>query len=165
MPSNPKHYLDENGLLYYDGIVQDRLDEKADESDVPTTVAELTDSGDYALKTDLTTKADISDIPTTVAELSDSSNYALKTDLVGGVTYKGTVASYSNLPQSGMAVGDMWNITNADSTHGIEAGDNVIWSGSAWDVQRGTIDMSGYYNSSNFLPITNAEIDELLSEL
>lgn len=176
MPNEPLHYVDDNGLLYYDSIVKERLAGKADESDIPTAVSELQNDSGYQTNAIETVKVngsaltpsnkavDVS-VPTTVAQLSDASDYAKKTDLVGGVVYKGTVQSYSNLPVSGQAVGDMYNVATADSTHGISAGDNVIWNGSDWDVQRGTIDMSGYYNSSNFQPLSNQEIDDLLAEI
>ena len=63
--------------------------------------------------------------------------------MVAAVKYKGTVASYANLPFSGQEIGDMYNITNADTTHQIKAGDNVVWTGSEWDNYGGTVDLSG----------------------
>lgn len=62
--------------------------------------------------------------------------------------YKGTVANYSNLPSTNLEIGDGYNITNADSTHGIAAGDNVVWNGTGWDNHRGEIDLSGYVTDS-----------------
>lgn len=58
--------------------------------------------------------------------------------------YKGTVNNYSDLPSTDLEIGDGYNIVNADSTHGIAAGDNVVWNGTAWDNHRGDIDLSGY---------------------
>ena len=63
--------------------------------------------------------------------------------MVAAVKYKGSVASYANLPFSGQEVGDMYNITNADAMHQIKAGDNVVWTGSEWDNYGGTVDLSG----------------------
>lgn len=74
---------------------------------------------------------------------ADLTDYARKQDLVAAVKYKGTVASYANLPFSGQEVGDMYNITNADTTHQIKAGDNVVWTGTEWDNYGGTVDLSG----------------------
>lgn len=104
-------------------------------------------------------------VPTTVAQLSDASDYAKKTDLVGGVKYMGTVQTYANLPSTGQANGDMYNVATADTTHGIAAGDNVIWNSteSAWDIQRGDIDLSGFVEESELVAITNAEIDAIVS--
>ena len=48
-------------------------------------------------------------IPTTVASLSDAGNYALKTDLTNVYTYKGSVASVDKLPSSATK-GDVYNV-------------------------------------------------------
>lgn len=81
--------------------------------------------------------------------------------LTSAVRYMGTKASYSALPTSDNKTGDMWNITAADSAHGIKAGDNVVWNGSGWDVQSGTVDLSGCVQNAD--AITNAEIDTIVA--
>ena len=58
--------------------------------------------------------------------------------------YKGTVQTYSNLPNNNLTIGDVYNIEEADPTHNIKPGDNVAWNGTGWDVLAGTIDLSGY---------------------
>lgn len=58
--------------------------------------------------------------------------------------YKGSKDTYDDLPTEGNIVGDVWNITTADATHGIKAGDNVAWNGTGWDVLGGAVDLSGY---------------------
>lgn len=65
--------------------------------------------------------------------------------------YKGSVATYANLPTTGQKVGDVWNIETADPDHGIKAGDNVAWDGTQWDTLGGNHDLSGYaqLNSAN----------------
>lgn len=50
--------------------------------------------------------------------------------------YKGSVASYSDLPSTGLTIGDVYNVE--------DTGDNYAWNGSAWDKLAGTIDLSGY---------------------
>ncbi len=57
--------------------------------------------------------------------------------------YKGTVETYDDLPTENNT-GDVWNVQKADKTHGIKAGDNVAWTGEAWDNLGGTCDMSEY---------------------
>lgn len=74
------------------------------------------------------------------------------------LTYKGTKTTYSALPTTGNKIGDVWNITESDSTHGIHAGDNVAWNGNAWDVLSGAIDLSGYILATDIRPMTNDEI-------
>ena len=61
--------------------------------------------------------------------------------------YKGSVQNYSNLPTTGLTVGDVYDIKNADSTHGIKAGDNVAWNGTTWDVLSGIVDLSEINNN------------------
>lgn len=58
--------------------------------------------------------------------------------------YKGSVVDYAHLPSSDLTIGDVYNIETADSTHGINAGDNVAWTGTDWDKLAGTVDLSGY---------------------
>lgn len=97
--------------------------------------------------------------------VNDLANYYKKSEtytqseidgmLTGAFHYKGTVATYADLPAS-PEVGDVYNIETADSTHGIKAGDNVAWNGTAWDVLSGTMDLSAYY--------TSAQVDGLLDD-
>lgn len=58
--------------------------------------------------------------------------------------YKGSVDNYSDLPTENNQVGDVYNIVNADPTHDIKSGDNVAWTGTAWDKLGGDIDLSNY---------------------
>ena len=70
--------------------------------------------------------------------------------------YKGTVAKTSNLPTADIATGDVYNITdacaaNTDVTPNlpkVNAGDNVAWNGTGWDVLAGTVDLSSYTTKS-----------------
>lgn len=69
--------------------------------------------------------------------------------LTSAVKYRGSVASFSALPTSGQSVGDMYNVKAAGGTDAsgtaVKAGDNVVWNGSGWDDQAGTVDLSNYY--------------------
>lgn len=72
--------------------------------------------------------------------------------LTSAVKYRGSVASFSALPTSGQSTGDMYNIKAAGGTDAngtaIRAGDNVVWNGSGWDDQAGTVDLSNYYTKN-----------------
>lgn len=57
--------------------------------------------------------------------------------------YKGSLASYGDLPTDA-EVGDVYNVAKADTEHGIDAGDNVAWTGTDWDVLAGNVDLSDY---------------------
>ncbi len=83
-------------------------------------------------------------LPTTNAVLDYLKNYAKKDEISKVYKYKGTKTNYSELTTSGNTIGDVWNITNADATNGIKAGDNVVWDGNKWDNLSGTVDLSNY---------------------
>lgn len=87
--------------------------------------------------------SDLSDFESEVAD-----TYATKDSVASAFLYKGTKANYADLPASGNKTGDVWNITNADPTHDVKAGDNVVWNGSAWDVLSGVMDLSNYFNKT-----------------
>ena len=72
--------------------------------------------------------------------------------------YKGSVETYADLPTSGQQVGDVYNVKQADPDHNIEAGDNVAWDGTTWDILAGNTDLSGYaqLNSANTFTAMNA---------
>lgn len=78
--------------------------------------------------------------------------YAKKTDVTGTYKYKGSVASAANLPSTGQAVGDVYNIESS-STYG-SAGTNVAWNGTEWDSLGGVFQIEA---------ITNGEIDTIVA--
>lgn len=80
----------------------------------------------------------------------DLSVYALRSELSTIYRYKGSVDTYSQLPVASQVVGDVYNIATDDSSHGIKAGDNVVWNGTYWD------NLSGYVDLSPYLTIENA---------
>lgn len=75
--------------------------------------------------------------------------------------YKGSKDTYADLPTTGNKKGDVWNIVNADAAHGVNAGDNVAWNGTAWDVLAGTVDLSAYMLAADLVAITNTELDDI----
>ena len=122
----------------------------------------------------LATKADIDGTTTTLTKRIDTVANNLATHKADfnnphkvtakqlGLTtvyqYKGSVATYANLPTTGQKVGDVWNVETADPDHGIKAGDNVAWDGTRWDILGGNHDLSGYaqLNSANTFTASNA---------
>ena len=71
--------------------------------------------------------------------------------------YKGSKDTYAELPTEDNTVGDVWNITTADATHGIKAGDNVAWNGTGWDILGGAVDLSGYATKTDL----NDKVDKV----
>ena len=60
----------------------------------------------------------------------------------GGLKWKGD-CTFAQIPTTGMAVGDMWNITDAFTTDArfkegagklVNAGTNIAWDGTYWDI-------------------------------
>ena len=96
----------------------------------------------------------------------DLSSYALKSDVTGAMHIKGTVTSYADLPES-PEDGDAYSVTTADPTHGIEAGEIVMWTGTEWVDMGGTIDLSAYLTSESAAETyqTKQSLDNDVSEL
>lgn len=57
-------------------------------------------------------------VPTTVASLTDAGEYAKKSEIANVYKYKGSVANYAALPGSGNEVGDVWNVEDTDMNYG-----------------------------------------------
>ena len=77
----------------------------------------------------------------------DLSVYALKSEISTIYRYKGTVDTYDQLPVASQVVGDAYNVATDDKSHGIKAGDNVVWNGTYWDNLSGYVDLSPYLTS------------------
>lgn len=120
----------------------------------PVEVSEWTAWVEYAVKTDLdSTTTELTARITTVAnnlathEANYNNPHKVTAEQLGLTTvyqYKGSVATYADLPTSGQKIGDVYNIETADPDHGIKAGDNVAWDGTQWDILGGNHDLSGY---------------------
>lgn len=100
--------------------------------------------------------------------------YAKKADITTVYKYRGSVNTYADLPVNGKAVGDVYNVVTADASHGIKAGDNVVWNGNTWDNLSGVVDLSAYikaadadkkYMQLNDFPLsTDEEITAIVNE-
>lgn len=99
-------------------------------------------------------KADKSEIPDVSAfitkEVNDLTYYYLsnqvytKTEVDNKVSsiykYKGSVATYQDLPSQNNVIGDTYNVEEDDS--------NYSWTGSSWDKLGGNVDLSDYYTKT-----------------
>ena len=65
--------------------------------------------------------------------------------------YKGTVATYSDLPSTGLTIGDVYNVE--------EDGSNYAWNGTIWDKLGGDVDLSGYYNKTQTDTLLAGKVD------
>lgn len=100
----------------------------------------------------------------------DLSNYVTKDQLTSIYTYKGSKATYEELPAEGNLVGDVWNVESEvvlggelDSKKYL-AGTNWVWNGSAWDALAGAIDLSGYVTKTE-MNIAHEGITNSITEL
>ena len=55
--------------------------------------------------------------------------------------FKGSVATYNDLPTEDLTIGDVYNVT--------DTGDNYAWTGTTWDKLAGDIDLSAYATTAN----------------
>lgn len=92
-----------------------------------------------------------------------NTTYAKKSDISNVYKFKGTKTNYADLPTTGVVTGEVWNITNADAEHGIKAGDNVAWNGTAWDNLSGVTDLSAYATTSTTDAIS-ADVKKLMDK-
>ena len=148
------------------GAIYNRFGQIVENSD-PATVSSWSEWYKLATKADIDgTTTDLTKKITTVAnnlathEADFNNPHKVTAEQLGLTTvyqYKGSVATYANLPTTGQKVGDVWNIETADPDHGIKAGDNVAWDGAQWDTLGGNHDLSGYaqLNSANTFTAAN----------
>lgn len=135
------------------GAIYNRFGQIVENSD-PATVSSWSEWYKLATKADIDgTTTDLTEKITTVAnnlathEADFSNPHKVTAEQLGLTTvyqYKGSVATYADLPTTGQKVGDVWNVETADPDHGIKAGDNVAWDGAQWDILGGNHDLSGY---------------------
>ena len=148
------------------GAIYNRFGQIVENSD-PATVSSWSEWYKLATKADIdgTTTALTKRINTVANNLAtheaDFNNpHKVTAEQLGLTTvyqYKGSVATYADLPTTGQKVGDVWNVETADPDHGIKAGDNVAWDGAQWDTLGGNHDLSGYaqLNSANTFTALN----------
>jgi hypothetical protein len=148
------------------GAIYNRFGQIVKNSD-PATVSSWSEWYKLATKADIDgTTTNLTEKITTVAnnlathEADFNNPHKVTAKQLGLTTvyqYKGSVATYADLPTTGQKVGDVWNVETADPDHGIKAGDNVAWDGAQWDTLGGNHDLSGYaqLNSANTFTALN----------
>ena len=102
-------------------------------------------------------------VPTAVSDLTNDSGFqtatqvqtAIDTALTSAMNYKGSVATYNDLPSSGNKTGDFYNVT--------DTGANYAWTGSAWDKCGDIVDMSTVWMKSELTFATVSEVEAVLN--
>lgn len=148
------------------GAIYNRFGQIVENSD-PATVSSWSEWYKLATKADIDgTTTDLTEKITTVAnnlathEADFNNPHKVTAKQLGLTTvyqYKGSVATYADLPTTGQKIGDVYNVETADPDHGIKAGDNVAWDGAQWDILGGNHDLSGYaqLNAANTFTAAN----------
>lgn len=162
---NNLKYTDDNGLLYLIGKIKALVGSKVDKvegkglstndftTEEKTKLATLQNYDDTNISNRVTT------LENAGYQTQSQVQTLINSSLSSVMTYKGTVANYSDLPSQDVAVGDTYNITNASSNN--NAGDNATWNGTTWDILGSNIDLSSYLQRSELVAITNNEIDTM----
>ena len=163
-------WVDEAGKMYCDMYFDDTITGDSDYAPQTKAVynalqlkADKTQLNGRATKTELNGKADKAQLTNYVTTATANSTYAKKSDISNVYKFKGTKTNYADLPTTNRVTGDVWNIINADAEHGIKAGDNVAWNGTAWDNLSGTVDLSAYATTAT-TDAMSADIKKLMDK-
>ena len=174
-------YLSLDGLYYLWSLIKTRLDNKqAVISDLETIRSNASTGAGLATKVNgIEAGAEVNVIESIIYDgnaltvsnksvtipVPDLSNYLttaqvytksqIDSKLTSAMHYKGSVATYADLPASDNAVGDFYNVT--------ATGANYAWTGSTWDETGQIVDLSAYVQSSDLVAVTNSEIDTVLA--
>ena len=100
-------------------------------------------------------------IPTNNNQLTNGAGYQTASDVSSAISsaittvmdYKGTKATTAALPSSGNKQGDVWHVT-ADNAE-------YAWNGSAWEELGTPIDLSGYVEDADLIPISSTTINTI----
>lgn len=151
-------YLDDNGLLYYDGKIKARLSNKVDKEQGKGLF-----SGDY---NDLNNKPSI---PTKVSDISNDLDYKTGTEVqnaidsaISGITGI-DFQIVSSLPTTGEK-GVIYLVSNSGS--GTDVYDEYIWlsdNNKFEKIGSTDVDLTNYWSKSELTTITNGDIDIIVS--
>lgn len=99
-----------------------------------------------------------------VKSLIEAAKTELKQLMGSGLRYKGSVATFDQLPKEGQEKGDMYNVDEAFEHKGkkYSEGTNVAWDGTDWDPLGGvTVDTSDFITESDIEAIEEYSQQEL----
>ena len=107
--------------------------------------------------------AQILNKPTAVSAFTNDSGYqtaaqvesAINTKIASAYIYKGSVATYNDLPVSGNTAGDVYDVQST--------GVNYAWTGTAWDALGSYVDTSLYWAKTELVAMTTSEINAILN--
>ena len=132
-----KTYLDYDGLAYFTSKMKEYI---GNEGKITSIGLKTEESGGYVSVAIVDKQAKI-----------DLSYYAKKSDISYALKYKGSVASYSNLPSS-PAVGDLYTVEDENV--------NYAWDGSQWNRMGSGVDLSNYYTKGEIAGLLEGKADK-----
>lgn len=103
-------------------------------------------------------KEDLGDTNTRLDEAIEEGKKELKKAIASVYRYCGTVATYDDLPEDDLTVGDVYNVAAPYEDYG--PGSNWSWNGEDWDALGG--DLSEVIYKTEMVETTEAEFSELL---
>lgn len=156
-------YVDENGGKI-DKIkvnnVEQTITDKTVNISVPEDISDLNDDVGIQTANDVasaisTALANGNDPYQTESDVDDK----ISTAISSVYRYKGSVATYNDLPASGNTTGDVWDVQ--------DTGMNYAWNGTGWDPLGASVDTSTLWSSvsgkaNSLIAITTAEIDTIV---
>ena len=96
---------------------------------IPDSTSDLTNDSGYIINT-------VNNLTNYYKKTETYTQTEIDNKLTAVYKYKGTVATYQDLPSTSLTIGDVYNVE--------EDGSNYAWTGTTWDKLGGTIDLSGY---------------------
>ena len=162
-PFATEDYVDENGGKI-DKIkvnnVEQTITDKTVNITVPEDISDLNDDVGIQTANDVasaisTALANGNDPYQTESDVDDK----ISTAISSVYRYKGSVATYNDLPASGNTTGDVWDVQ--------DTGINYAWNGTGWDPLGASVDTSTLWSSvsgqtNSLIAITTAEIDTIV---
>lgn len=156
-------YVDENGGKI-DKIkvnnVEQTITDKTVNISVPEDISDLNDDVGIQTANDVasaisTALANGNDPYQTESDVDDK----ISTAISSVYRYKGSVATYNDLPASDNTTGDVWDVQ--------DTGMNYAWNGTGWDPLGASVDTSTLWSSvsgqaNSLIAITTAEIDTIV---
>ena len=125
-----KTYLDYDGLAYFTSKMKEYI---GNEGKITSIGLKTEESGGYVPVAIVDKQAKI-----------DLSSYAKKSDISSALKYKGSVASYSNLPTS-PSIGDLYTVEDENV--------NYAWDGEKWNL-------SNYYTKGEITRLLEGKADK-----
>lgn len=87
---------------------------------------------------------------------TESVNAAINTAISSVYRFKGSVATYDDLPTEDLTIGDVYNV--------IDTGDNYAWTGTTWDKLAGDIDLSAYATTANVTQAISTATNDMATQ-